>query len=163
MCNPQARDITHRASTLLQVGQTGFISEGRQDCIVEPAQTNCELWKQNSIIEFYYDAGIQPNPCTCGRILPWLNIVREPHHVLLHFHTRGKNNLQSPAHINLWGLAFQANKRSNGPLSACAADISHNDDSHYSMHPTKFNNNLTFFYCSCFYDNASPCCNFEAW
>lgn len=27
------------------------------------------------------------------------------------------------------------------------------------MHPTKFNNKLTFFCCGCFYDNASPCCN----
>lgn len=35
-------------------------------------------------------------------------------------------------------------KEATVPLSACVADISHNDDSHYSMHPTKFNNNLTF-------------------
>lgn len=53
-------------------------------------------------------------------------------------------------------LSNKQKKQQSPPpsLSAGAADISHNDDSRYSMHPTKFNNKLTFFYCSCFYDNA---------
>lgn len=53
--------------------------------------------------------------------------------------TRDEEAQCSPAAINLEPLLLL-------PLFCfSAADISHND-SHYSTHPTKFNNNLTFFF-----------------
>lgn len=124
----------------------------KDDCIVVPTQTSWDLCKQIlslSVISMQEFSQIPaPVAVYCSWASPWSAI----------FSYREKRICSQQA------LLLKAKKRSNSPISACAADISRNDDSHYSMHPTKFNNNLTFFFCcSCFYDNGSPCCNFKEW
>lgn len=57
---------------------------------------------------------------------------------------------------------FRANKGSSSLPCACAADFSHNDDSHYThaSHQVQQQSNLFFFSlspcCCCFHDNTGP-------
>lgn len=120
MHSPQVKETSHRATAFYcRCARQDSFLKGRQDkmialwCRHKPI-VNPHPRKQNSISEFYYYAGIQPNPCTCGSILPWLDIVREPHRSFI---TEGREkNLQSPAHINLWGLAFSNKQKKQSPL-----------------------------------------------
>lgn len=141
----------------MQVGRAGFISGGTDDNMIAPpapARTQLRSLQTNIFI-------IVSLLCrTTAKSLHLRRCVASPQYcprastLFSRALTRDEETQRSPAAINLelcfffFFLSKQNKQRS--PLRSSAADISHND-SHYSTHPTKFNNNLTFFFVFSFF------------